>query len=225
MKSLIVFLDFGGTLIDSPNLFETITYNLTNKRSDEKTHDLVLETFMKIFQNLKVNNSFLSLEDMIAKTLEVLAQEYGYPDISNRVHDIYYHVFLHETNLFPETLSVLDTLQKNNVRMVIASDVDVEIMEEAISKHNLKKYFIDVCTSGLVKAYKPSDQFVSYLKKYTSNNEERCYFVGDGKVDVISGNILGINSVFIDRKNLGYTVNADYIIRDLTELLPILNLK
>jgi len=228
MNSLTVFLDVGGTLLDSSDLFTAIADNLTNKpnkQSDETTGNtvnLVLETFMKEYKNIK---GFISVEGIIAATLTSLADNHGYPDIASYAHDIYYDVFLHKSSLFPETLSFLDTLHNNDVTMIIASDSDTKIMEQQLIKHHFKKYFTEIFTSDLVKAYKPSDKFVRYLEKYTFNNQENCYFVGDKKQDVECGNKLGINSVLVDRKNSKEKMNADYVIHDLKELLPILGLK
>lgn len=225
MNTLTVFLDVGGTLLDSPDLFTSIANNLTDNPSDEMTRNLVnlvLETFMQVYKNIK---EFMSIEDIITATLTSLADNYGYPDISRNAHDIYFDVFLHKSRLFPETLSFLDTLHRNDVKMIIASDSDAKIMEEQLAKHNIREYFNDICTSDLAKAYKPSERYVKYLGKYISNNQENCYFVGDNKQDVECGNKLCINSVLIDRKNSTEKMDADYVIHDLKELLPILGLK
>lgn len=224
-KSLVVIFDVGGTLSKTPDLFTTIAYNLTNKQSDDKVRDVAFKVFIKLYQNSVESNHFQSIEEIIATTLEILTKDYGYPDISDRARDIYYDVFLHKSSLFPETQYLLDTLYRNGVTMVIASDADSVIMKEWLVKHKLDKYFVDICTSGLVEAYKPADKFVVYLTKYTSNNEENSYFVGDNKVDIESGKKLGIKSVLIDRRNTGDKMDADYVIHDLNELLSILSFK
>ena len=200
MNSLTVFLDVGGTLLEAPDLFGSIANNLTNNPSDEITHnlaDLVLETFMQEYRNSK---EFMSIEDIIIATLTSLADDYGYPDISSNAHDIYFDVVLHKSSLFPETYSFLDTLHQDDITMITASDADTRIMEEQLVKHNIRKYFTDICTSEMVKAYKPSEKFVQYLEKYTANNELNCYFVGDNIQDVQSRNKLGVKTVLIDRK-------------------------
>ncbi len=224
MNSLVVFFDVGGTLLNTPDLFASIADNLTNKQSDDNVRDLACKVFMKLFRNSVEDNYFLNIEDMIAATLDIFAKDYGYTVISSRAHDIYADVFLHKSSLFPGTQRLLDTLYKNSVRMVIASDANTVITKEVLVKHKLDKYFIDICTSDLVEAYKPSDKYVKYLIKYTSNNEENSYFVGDNKMDIESGKKLNIKSVLIDRRNVGDKMDADYVIHDLNELLQILSL-
>jgi phosphoglycolate phosphatase-like HAD superfamily hydrolase len=52
-----------------------------------------------------------------------------------------------------------------------------------------------------------------------------CYFVGDFRVEIECGKKLGIKSILVDRTNSKEQMDADYIIHDLRELLPILGLK
>jgi len=220
-NSLIMLFDVGGTLLDSSDFFTEITNKLTGNMVDQKTHDLVIRTFTHIMRNL---DRYLSIEGILANTLKSIAQEYNYPDISYQAHDIYYNTFLYQSSLFPETPSVLDILYRNDVKMIIASDGEPELMEQWLINHNLKKYFIDVCTSGIVGAYKPSDEYINYLRKYTLNNEANCYFVGDNRQDIVCGKKLGITSVLIDRTDSKEPMDADYVIHDLNELLGIMKL-
>ncbi|MEE8414059.1 MAG: HAD-IA family hydrolase [Dehalococcoidales bacterium] len=217
-----MIFDIGGTLLNPADLFEEISFNLTDKPSDKKTGDLVSETFNDLFQN---QERYQSVKDVIASTLAFLAKEYRYPDITNRADNIHSSVFLHKSRLFPETLYVLDILRKNNIRMIIASDADTGIVKEQLVKHNLNDYFIDSCTSDLSNAYKPSSAYLSYLTKYTFNNEKNSYFVGDNTQDIESGKRLGIKSVLIDRKSTKRKMDADYVIQDLRELIPILGIR
>jgi len=136
MNCLIVFFDVGGTLIDTPDLSGTITKRLTSKWPDNKVYGLVSETLVQIDQ-YKQEQPFRSIEDIYTTLLASLAKKYGYKDISDQAHDIYLDVALYKSRLFPETISVLEQLINNRVKMIIASDEDTEIMEEKLVKHNL----------------------------------------------------------------------------------------
>lgn len=237
MNSLTVFFDVGHTLIDSPELIETITRKLSNDSLDNEVYDLVSEALYGngrgllyrykglIDEDKEERYAFISIENMYASAFAYLAKKYGYRDISGEAHSFYLDVALHQTRLYPETISVLEKLLRNRVQMIIASDEDTEIMEKKLAKYDLNKYFVDKCISGSVRAYKPANKFICHLKKYTTNNEVNCYFVGDSPGDVECGRRLGIKSVLIDRKNTGNEIGTDYVIHDLNELLPMLNLK
>jgi HAD superfamily hydrolase (TIGR01549 family) len=225
MNSLTVFFDVGGTLVDSPDFFETISRRLTDDgHLDKKAYQLVTATFLQMYGKREMRSSFLNVEGMLSETLTSISREYGYKDISGQSHDLVFEVYLYKASLYREAVPVLDRMMENGVRMIIASDADTELMEKELAKFKISKYFVDICVSGSVRAYKPAAGFIDYLKKYTLHNEESCYFVGDNLVDIESGRRLGIKSVLVNRKDAGKPVNADYIIHDLMGLLPILKI-
>ncbi len=222
--SKTVFLDMGGTLVESPDFFETVSGRLVGGAPDGKTLKLVAHTFMQIFLDRDPHKPFQSVEKILEKTLSLLAAESGYRDISAEAHELLFEVYLHRSRLFPEVIEVLEALQKEKVKMVIASDADTGLINEEMRKFKLKPYFDDKCVSDAVEAYKPGEKFIRYLKKYSAGNENSCFFVGDSQVDIESGQALGITSILIDRKKSGKDGGADFVIGDLTELLPVLGI-
>ncbi len=220
--TLTVFFDVGGTLVDSPDFFEVVARRLCGGKPDKSARDLVFSTFMRIYEHRENQPSFLKVEDMLAQTLTSLSITYGYKNISEQSHDLVWEVYLHQAHLFPEVAAVLKKLSENNVRMIIASDADSELMDRELDKFDIAAYFCDKCVSESVKAYKPAPGFIEYLRKYTAGNEELCYFVGDNRVDIESAKGLKIRSVLVDRKGSGNRANAYFTIQNLEELLPIL---
>ena len=225
MKPITVFFDIGGTLLGSYDLCETIARSLVEDWPDEKAYQTVEKSFRRVYTNVRDSTKFLSVQEMIAVTLRSLASEYAYPDKSSQSREIYFEAFLNKSSLFPEVMAVLSELRDKNVRMIIASDSDLEIMEKELDRYGLNIFFADKVLSGSVKCYKPSDAFIKHLKQYVPTQAICCYFVGDADVDVQCGKKLGITSVLVDRKNTGLDFGADYVIHDLRELLPILSLR
>jgi HAD superfamily hydrolase (TIGR01549 family) len=165
----------------------------------------------------------MSVEEMMALTLSRVARQNSLSDISDQAHSIYAEVYFDSLQIFPETTAVLDSLFKNKVKMVVASDADAQLIENQLTKFGLSKYFSDRCVSGAVQAYKPSERFIRNLLKHIRDKQES-YFVGDNWVDVESGKRLGICSIHINRKNGGNPFQADHVVTKLTELLPILGI-
>jgi FMN phosphatase YigB (HAD superfamily) len=225
MMSITVFFDIGGTLLGSYDLCETIARHLVEDWPDEKAYQLVEKAFRKVYTNVRDSAKFLSVQDMIAVTLKSLASDHAYPDRSSQSREIYFEAFLNKSSLFPEVIAVLSELRNKGVRMIIASDSDLEIMEKELDRYHLNIFFTDKVLSGSVKCYKPSDLFINHLKQYVPTQVGRYYFVGDADVDVQSGKKLGITSILVDRQNTGLDFGADYVIHDLRELLPILSLR
>jgi len=225
MRSITVFFDVGGTLLGSYDLCETIARSLVDDWPDEKAYQLVEKSFRRVYTSARDSAKFLSIQDMIAVILKSLASEHAYPDRSSQSREIYFEAFLNKSSLFPEVIAVLSELRNKGIRMIIASDSDLEIMEKELDRYQLNIFFTNKVLSGSVKCYKPSDAFINHLKQYVPIQVGRCYFVGDADVDVQSGKKLGITSVLVDRKNTGLDFGADYVIHDLRELLPILSLR
>lgn len=223
-----VFFDMGGTLVDSPDIFETITRRLAERWPDKETYDLAFETYHGMISAIRYRKGhypFKNVADLHAATLALLARQYGYRDISGQARDICLDAYAHKSTLFPETIPVLEKLLKNGVKMIIASDNDSEILEVQLAKHGLDKYFVDNCISETARAYKPANGFVNNLRKYVPKDEKDSYFVGDSSVDVESGERLGIQSVLLDRRNAGISTKADYVVYDLNGLVRLLRLE
>ncbi len=53
MNSLTVFLDLGGTLLDTPDIFEIVTRRLVDKWPDMRTSKLVLETYEGMISSIR----------------------------------------------------------------------------------------------------------------------------------------------------------------------------
>jgi HAD superfamily hydrolase (TIGR01549 family) len=227
MSNPVIFFDIGGTLLNSPDIFEVITRKLVGRWPDEQTHNLVLETYESLIVDLRNGDErypFKSVGGVHAAALKLLASRHGYTDISSQADSLKVEVYAHQSTFYPETRLVLEKLLKNGVKMVIASDNDCEIVAIQKSRYNFDKYFGDYCISETAGAYKPTRGFIRHLQKHLPQNLNDGYFVGDNWVDVESGKRLGIKSVLVDRKNSG-GIKADYVIRDLSGLLPILGLE
>lgn len=228
MRNIVIFFDIGGTLLHSPDIFQVITRKLTGRWPDEQTYNLVVKNFMEMVEPIlkeKFESPFMNVGELHKTALAILASRYGHPDISAQAHDIFVDTFVHQSSFFPEAEEVLETLKRHNVRMVIASDNDSAGFSIQIPKFGFERYFSAYCISETARAYKPTQGFINTLRQYIPPDPDCCYFIGDSWVDVETGKRLGIKSVLVDRKNGGDSFGADYVIRDLSELLPILDIR
>jgi phosphoglycolate phosphatase-like HAD superfamily hydrolase len=229
MANSVVFFDIGGTLLCSPDIFQIITLRLTGRWPNEPTYNLVLKNFMEIVEPIQKGRAglpFRNIVELHKTALVILADRYGYRNISAEAQEICVDTYVHQSSFFPEAEAVLEKLKRHHVKMVIASDNDNLGFSIQIPKFGLSKYFSGYCISEIARAYKPNPGFIADLKQYIpTGSGNNCYFVGDSWVDVESGKRLGIKSVLIDRKKNADSLGADYVIRDLNELLAILNIR
>jgi HAD superfamily hydrolase (TIGR01509 family) len=226
MKSITIFFDVGSTLTTGPDIFEVMTRKLTGCWPNKPIYELILKNFEGMITRIREEQvPFQTACEIHTSILDSLARQNGYPDISDQGQEIAVEIYARQSVLFPEVKNVLEALLRNGVRMIIASDNDHAILPVTMAKHQLGRYFNDICISETVRAYKPADRFVNALQRHVTAHKKDCYFVGDSWVDVETGKRLGINSVHINRKTDGNQYGADYVIKNLSELLPILGIK
>lgn len=143
-------------------------------------------------------------------------------DYSNTIEDI-------ETGkLYPEVPIVLKDLRKKALKLALVSRAsDLEERLKEFKQLNLKDYFdlLDVVTVGNNKEFGP------IIEKLGVKSEE-VLVVGDRvRSEILEGNKIGCKTVwirrgiFMDEMPESDLEKPDFIIKDLLELLPIIDLK
>ena len=224
MKPVTVFFDIGGTLLGHPSLCETIAGKLGQIKYSSNVRELVMDSITNYRLEITSNN-FSNIVEVTRDVLISLSEQYSCPDISTEARDLCLNIYGHQSVLYPETLPILEKLAGNGVEMIIASDNDNDILEIQLEKNRLAPYFTAWYISERVRCYKSSNEYVNHLRKHCVGREDSCFFIGDMEWDIHCGQKLGIHSVFVDRENRGNVFNADYIIDDLTGLLPLLGIE
>jgi FMN phosphatase YigB (HAD superfamily) len=137
VKPITIFFDIGGTLLDGPDLFEYLTRRLSTQWPDQRTCDIIRATYFQSFPKREDFSLFRNIQETLAIILVTLSSKYGYPDISYQSRNLCLDVYGYKSNLFPDTMPVLEKLFKAGVKMIIASDNDFAILEISLKKHNL----------------------------------------------------------------------------------------
>ena len=92
MNSITVFLDIGGTILDTPDIFEILTSKLVSNWPDMRTYELVLEIHEGVANAIiykEEQHPFQNIVDVIATVLASLAEKHGYRNISDQARDIF----------------------------------------------------------------------------------------------------------------------------------------
>jgi 2-haloalkanoic acid dehalogenase type II len=223
MSRKTVFFDLGSTLFGHADLCGVMAEKLTDDGDDSLIREIVLDAITTTRLGITPRN-FSTIKELTRDVLAGLCRDYGHPDISNEAGHLCRDVYGHRSFLYPEAISVLDQLSTHGVELIAASDNDDDILEIQMEKHGLAGYFSGWYISERLKCYKPSDEYVGYLRKHTGGREEDCYFIGDARWDVQCGQKLGITTVHINRDGSGDIHEADFVISDLTGLPSILGI-
>ena len=112
-----------------------------------------------------------------------------------------------------------ETLQKlNQYKKSIITNTPKDCAVQILKKFDIEKYFEFLLTSDDVKMAKPDPEIVLKSCKMLNVNPRDVVLVGDTESDVKAGRGAGC-------KVIGINVDADYIIKSLSELTSLINLQ
>jgi len=195
LRPSAILFDMDGVLIDS---LDSWWISLNTALEAFKYDKITREEFLKrywghdLFDNLKTMNIPC--------------------EVGNFCNNIYGdHV--NSIKIYPYTKSTLEKLKyyKKSIITDTAKDCTIQILK----KFDIEKYFNFVLTSSDVKNAKPSPEIVFKSCEKLGVKPQDVVLVGDTDSDVKSGRAAGC-------KVIGINVEADYTIKNLSEITKII---
>lgn len=214
MKPRLIIFDFDGTLCDTrQNIIKAF-------RATMQTLDLPLRSEAACGATIG-----LTLRDGFAEL---------YPELSDAAVDYcvdtYRRIFAeHRQEYMPELFAgvgeVLDTLYRDGYTMAIASSRLTDSLMLFMRAHNIDHYFSCVVGSDSVERHKPNPDPANRVLSELDFKPSEALVVGDMPVDILMGRNAGTRTVGVSYGNAAreelIAAEADYVIDDIRELLPI----
>ncbi|MFH8092966.1 MAG: HAD family hydrolase [Candidatus Aenigmatarchaeota archaeon] len=194
MIKLIIF-DVGGTLVGSPDIFEYMA-----KIIDEKKVEFYYKYLKNRFSYYKKKNKFFSVREILEKISIDAKEKFKCRDISKMVYKIYEDVYIKNSFLLEHTMDLLNFLKEKNIKMVILSDADEEILIKQLKKLKIYDYFDEIFVSSKIQAYKPSFKLIDFLRKNLEFKPNTTVLVGDSINDKKTASRLNVK--FINVNNI-----------------------
>jgi putative hydrolase of the HAD superfamily len=213
-----VFFDCGGTLISGKSTLLAIAEEMDKDKSLD-IFQFLIDSFMEIYLDENPPR-FYSIKEILTLTTKVAAKEFGIDDISHRAVDFYRHQHLNNDYLYDDTIPTLSKLQEQQVKMILVSDADSDVLLEQLRMYDILKYFEATIISDQTQAYKPSDTVVQKALQYCQEPLSGILFVGDIIVDKRTAEKMGVKFALINR-NGKFKLPADYQIKSLEEIFSI----
>ncbi len=210
-----VFFDVGGTLVTGESSLKVIAREMDPSREEEIFRYMVDE-FMKIYLDPSPPR-FYSIKELLALTSRMAAGLFRATDVSDRAVELYRKNHLQNDYLYDDTIPTLNKLRRNDVKIVLISDADADVLLEQLETFDILKYFSATIISNQVRAYKPSDKTVAEALKYCREPKDGILFVGDTIVDMQTAAKMKVTSALINR-NGKFKYDADYHIGGLSEI-------
>jgi len=239
-KYKAIFFDFGGTLMcaESDNVAhshmmkEVIQkYNLPTSPEDmvTKYNSFLFTKEMTLRDTDPKEKPFTPLWESTKKAFKGVLEEY---DIHPSKEDFqwfsksFFENHKKYIKLFPETLLILQELKNTDLHLGIISDIDNDFQEFQFKVFGISEMFDSITTSEEVQIYKPKEKIFQIALNKAGCQGEESIIVGDSyKKDIVGGKNIGMTTIWINKFSGNNTDNnkADFIVKDLKEISPILD--
>ncbi len=210
-----VFFDCGGTLVGGKSSLKVLADKLDKNRSDEIFHYLV-DQFMKCYLDENPPR-FYSIRELLKLSAGTVTEKFNMPDMSREVVEIYRDNHLKGDYIFEDTVPALERLKAMNVRIILISDADADVLLEQLEAFDILRFFDERIISSHIKAYKPSDTVVQKALAYCRRPLSEILFVGDTIVDIKTARKMKVRSALINR-NGKFKYDADFYIDTLARI-------
>jgi len=238
-----VLFDLGQTLLEYPGNTHEFWREFLEKRLtdmhplfrevsgvfDGDTPGFVERAVDVMWPERKVNMSGKSWH--FGERMRALMAAYGRGECTDgecdRLTEAFYEPIGAATRRYPETLTVLEELRRQGVRMAIISnapwDVPGRLLRADMRRWEIEGFFDSFVTSGEVPWRKPNPEFMWAAARELGAAPEECLVVGDSlKADIAGARAAGMRCVWVDREGSPASDPAaqpDLIVRNLLAVL------
>ena len=203
---------------------------LSNKDLSLPDFEEFLDQSRKIFHPMIENSRITNQEAHFEIALKKLISQF---DISlnedfslKKLLEIYYMEVYSERKLYPEVISVLNSLKSIGVRMgVVSNTTNPRFMKENEMKAaGLEPFFDFAIYSSDTPYRKPHPSIFQLAIESLKLKPEEILFVGDNlRLDIVGAQNVGMKSAWINRERQTNSINGEpeYEVQSLIDLLRI----
>ena len=222
-----IFFDLDITLIDVKKAqYAAIEdlYNIYNFR--EKTD---LASFTKKWDDLTdyhyafYTRKEISYDEQRNRRIIDLFKEYDMPldKTPKEIYDIYLKSFEDNWCLFDDVYETIETLYEKGYKLGVISNGDLAQQTDKLSRTGILKYINVVTTSSEYDYSKPDPRlYEAALERFNINKDEMLMVGDQAEKDVLPCLEIGIDAIWLNRKNKENTYNVKEI-KSLKELLDV----
>jgi 2-haloalkanoic acid dehalogenase type II len=142
------------------------------------------------------------------------------------LNDVYKKMLDEAITILPTVKKTLDTLYTNGHRLGIVSNGDTE--ELSAHLNGISDFFDVIITSEQLEVYKPHPRIFNKTLQKMGIAREKAAFVGDSIIsDVCGAKRAGLTTIWYNNRQRtpSHRVNPDFEIRDMAEILKMVELK
>lgn len=123
---------------------------------------------------------------------------------------------------YDDVIPCLKQLSKQ-YRLGIISNGDLNQQLLKLEKMNINQYFSCIITAGEVGISKPNIELFNIACRRVNEMPNECYYIGDDlHIDIIPCKDVGMNGIWLNRKQDTLTINSIKMIYSLSDLMNVL---
>ncbi len=204
----LVIFDLDGTLVDSDLGLVKIGLELSKyflPKKDVTVDDYLYLNGPPLSESLAVLFPEADVSEVIAKYYELAADS---------IKDI---------TLFKKTITALQTLKKNDVRLAIFTSRHRKSTDLIVKKFALAQYFELIVAGNDGFKGKPSGEAIRHIYEKLGEKPARTLYVGDNWRDVLAAKDANVEIAFIlpYRRRFALDLTVDYELNDINDVVEV----
>jgi len=229
VKYSAVLFDFDDTLVNTApgkaEAFRRVAQLLRSEGDGSVSVEELVDEISKISEDMNRRRQYS--RDVWWR---ILAQKKGI-NISRhlelRATVAYWASFKRNTQLYQDTLKVLDKIRSLGIPIGLVTDTDgwVGIKRWRLSSSPIFEYFDAVVVAGEdTRGTKPDPKPFQLCTQRLGVSPRNTVFVGDKPyTDIVGAKSVGMTAVLVKRRTWGDVMGADYVVDSLSDFLELLS--
>lgn len=225
-----IFFDLDRTLWDfEKNSYETLCelidkYDLQNKGIDDISQFII--DYYKINDSLwdEYRRGIVDKETLRYERFHRAFELYGINsrELTVAFGNDYVNLSPMKTNLFPDTIQVLEYLKSKYELHIITNGFE-EVQHIKLKNSGIEKYFSEIVTSERAGFKKPDIRIFEFSMQQARTKPEKSLMIGDNlEADILGARNANIHQVFFNNQEQLHNEDVTYEIKNLKELFSIL---
>ena len=216
-KINIAAFDLDGTLLDSA---DDLINCLNLVLEEEKKNKIDKKFVYKL-----VGNGALAMIKEAFKINGLLLKKTEYERLIKRFL-LYYKVkCVQSSKLYPFAIETLDKLQTEGFKLILVSNKPEYFVEKILKHFKIYKYFVSISGGDTFNFKKPDVRHLTETIRMANIKNYECWFIGDSESDALCAKRANSKLILLkhgySKDNL-YSLGADYVLNDLSEVYNVL---
>lgn len=203
-----VLFDIDGTLLDTTELlFRSFEHTLATHKIPVKSRDEI--------------GRLIGM--YVAEIYKKLAPGIN-PNALIETHFTFQAQNLHLATIFPNTKTVLETLQNAGVKLAAISN-RIRTSRQSLKLAGISEYFDVIITAEDITNPKPHPEIIEKALIYLGVKPKKAAIVGDTESDILTGKNARVTTIGVTYGFHGQRLaesKPDFLVHDISEILPII---